>query len=79
MYKGLRPYQQVPFQYSLHIVDKTVTHFLLMLEDKDPRLELLENLKKQVKPKGSIIAYNASFEIGRFKEMALAFLNIVNG
>jgi len=74
MYNGLRPYQQVPFQYSLHIVDKTVIHYsYLCLEDKDPREELLLNLKKQIKPKGSIIAYNAAFEISRLKEMALAF------
>jgi len=74
MYTGLKPYQQVPFQYSLHIIDKTVTHYsYLCLEDKDPREELLKNLKKQIKSKGSIIAYNAAFEIGRLKEMALAF------
>ena len=74
MYNGLKPYQQVPFQYSLHIVDKTTTHYsYLCLQDKDPRLELLENLKKQIKPKGSIIAYYAIFEIGRLRELGKAF------
>ncbi|MFH1073185.1 MAG: DUF2779 domain-containing protein [Nanoarchaeota archaeon] len=73
-FDGLKPYQQVPFQYSLHIDDgKKVLHKEFLAEDGDPRKAFVEALSKDLPVQGSIIAYNSSFEMGRLKELAEAF------
>ena len=60
------PYRQVPFQFSLHIVDspgsKPVHHAFLAEGTADPRPEILARLKRLLGQRGSIIAYSASFE-----------------
>jgi hypothetical protein len=60
------PYQQVPFQFSLHIVSspggKPVHHAFLADGTADPRPEILARLKRRLGQRGSIVAYNASFE-----------------
>jgi hypothetical protein len=68
-----RPYQQIPFQYSLHILDKnkTLKHFeFLADENSDPRNELILSLLDNLTPKGTILAYNKSFEIRVIKSLA---------
>jgi hypothetical protein len=82
--KGTRAFQQVPFQYSLHIVNNEtddISHreFLAETEDfnnhesTDPRLQLIQQLKNDIGPTGSIVSYNAEFEIGVMRAMALDF------
>ncbi len=78
---GTRPYQQVPFQYSLHILeeDGKLTHkeFLANPEDfsngENPLKQMVEQLKKDFGDKGNIVTYNQSFEILRLKELAQRF------
>ena len=80
---GTRPYQQVPFQYSLHILseDGTMEHreFLASAPDfnttnaTDPRQQLIQQLRNDIGPTGSIVAYNASFEISVLNGLAAAF------
>jgi hypothetical protein len=63
---GLRPFNQYPFQFSLHILheDGTLDHFEYLHRDaSDPREPLAKALIDTVDPTGTIIAYNASFEI----------------
>ena len=71
-----RPYMQMTFQYSLHILNSkgklSHTEFLGD-ENKDPRRELAERMLKDLPKKGSIIAYYQSFEITRIKELAVLF------
>jgi hypothetical protein len=66
-YDDLSPYEQVPFQYSLHVVQapgRRAEHYAYLSEGKsDPRPEVLDGLKSQLGRAGSIVAYNASFEI----------------
>lgn len=73
-FDGTRPYQQVPFQYSLHIQNKPggeLTHKeYLHTEDSNPVSSLLENLKKDMEGKGSVIVWYETFEKGRNTEMA---------
>lgn len=72
---GTRPYQQVPFQFSAHIeqADGTVTHEeFLSLDGGDPRRRCAEALL-ELPVDGAVIAYNASFEKGRLRELAEAF------
>lgn len=82
--KGTRPFQQVPFQYSLHIINNSngdISHREFLAESADftnhettdPRFQLIQQLKKDIGPKGSIAAYNAEFEIGVLRMMALDF------
>lgn len=71
LYNNIKPYQQIPFQYSLHVENKHYS--FLSLKNEDPRLELLKSMKKNIGPKGSIIAYYKIFEINRLKELANNF------
>jgi hypothetical protein len=71
-----RPYAQVPFQYSLHILheDGTLEHKeFLGSENSDPRLPLIKQMLNDITPTGSIIAYNQSFEITQIKNLALFY------
>ena len=73
LHDNLRPYQQVPFQFSLHIQDQNnkITHHEFLAEGKeDPRKAFLKALTAVLGNKGSIIVYNQSFEITRLKELA---------
>jgi hypothetical protein len=80
---GTRPFQQVPFQYSLHILEQyggKYIHKEFLAEPKDfneisidPRKKLIEQMKLDFGEIGSIVAYNATFEISRLKELAIAF------
>ena len=68
-----RPYQQIPFQYSLHILhqDGTLEHKeFLGDENSDPRKDLIEHMLEDITATGSIIAYNQSFEMSRIRELA---------
>ena len=54
-----RPYMQIPFQYSLHIVheDGTMEHKeFLGDEHSDPRNELIDRMLEDITPTGSIVA-----------------------
>ncbi len=73
-FDGTRPYQQIPFQYSLMVKDgpkAKVRHSeFLAREFKNPAPDLLAQLKREVGPKGSVIVWFASFEMGCNDEMA---------
>ncbi|MBI2661938.1 DUF2779 domain-containing protein [Candidatus Woesearchaeota archaeon] len=75
LYDGTKPYQQIPFQFSLHVDDgKKMRHFEYLHDSKDdPRKKFLQELKKVLGIEGSIIVFNQSFEIGRLKELAETF------
>ncbi|MCA9935044.1 MAG: DUF2779 domain-containing protein [Anaerolineales bacterium] len=66
-FHGCKPYQQVPFQYSCHIldVDGTLTHVdYLHMDEGDPRRPLTETLLSHIGDTGSLVAYNIPFERG---------------
>lgn len=77
LYTGVKPYQRIPFQYSIHTldaIDGQPGHYDFLAEGaEDPREELLLNLKKQIGETGSIIVYYESFEKGVLKELAETF------
>lgn len=72
------PYMQVPFQYSLHIDygggDESIEHREFLADSQgDPRAVLVESLVRDI-PRGAfILAYNASFEKGVMRKLALTF------
>ncbi len=75
-YIGTRPYQQIPVQYSLHILhaDGTLEHReFLGRSEEDPRRALAERLVKDIPADVCVLAYNKKFECARIKELAEAF------
>jgi hypothetical protein len=71
-----RPYQKIPFQYSLHKQheDGTVEHYEYLADGTcDPRIELLERLENRIDGTGSVVVFNKSFEISVFTKLAEDF------
>ena len=69
-YDGLKPYQAVPFQYSLHIdIGSGMQHKEYLSSGGDPRQEFLESLLTDLPSSGSVVTYNASFEMSRLREL----------
>lgn len=72
-----RPYQQIPFQYSLHWFKKPGgklhhTEYLAQ-PGVDPRKELVAQLLKDIPENACVLAYWKSFEVSRIKEQAELF------
>lgn len=70
-FKNSRPIQQIPFQYSLHIMNSKDDTFEQVVKNHeeylgdgvtDPRIELVNRMIKDLSTKGSIIAYFDGFE-----------------
>lgn len=87
-FDGFSPYQQIPFQYSLHI-QRTPGGELehkeyLYMGTEDPTPGLVDALRRDIDPTGSVIVWNKMFERGRNEEMgkripeAAAFMDSVN-
>lgn len=77
IYDNTRPYQQIPFQYSLHIQESkngesSHTGFL-HTKMGDPRPHLINFLIKDIGPKGSVVVYNKAFESRINNELARDF------
>jgi hypothetical protein len=77
IYDGTRPYQQITFQFSLHVCthdgDDGKHYSYLADGQDDPRPGLLAELRERLEPSGSIVAYNKTFEEERLNESAAAF------
>ena len=77
LFDGLRPYQPVAFQFSLHREDAPggqLIHEGFLAEGRDdPRPEFLRQLKLSVETSGSVVVYNQSFERRILTELAAAF------
>lgn len=73
-----RPYQQIPFQFSLHVQEVKngeLKHFDYIHKEKsDPRVDFIKNLIEFCKNEGSVVVYNQSFEKSRNNELAKDFL-----
>ena len=73
LFGGYSPYQQVVFQYSLHIQrtpDAKLEHVdFIHTDGRDPAEQLSESLKNNIGPVGNIIVWNKTFENTRNKEL----------
>lgn len=68
-----RPYDQIPFQYSLHVETESgeVSHKEYLADaEGDPRSELALRMLADFPNEGSIIAFNIGFERARIRELA---------
>jgi hypothetical protein len=77
LFEGTRPYQNIPFQFSLHVQEThggELKHFSYLAEGRDdPRPGLLASLSKMIGDYGSVIAYNKAFEKGVLEDLGIAF------
>ncbi len=76
IWKGTRPFQNIPFQFSVHRLGRNgaLEHqSFLDLSGKDPSKALAQALIEACPGKGAIFVYNASFEMGRISELAQRF------
>lgn len=77
LYDKTKPYQQIPFQYSVHFKEYQTAELKLFEfladSDGDPRIPFIENLLKDINTRGDILVYNKAFEITRLKEITRDF------
>lgn len=73
-FDGTRPYQQVPFQYSLHVLsspDAELVHKeYLHTDNTHPVPELLKHMQEDFEGRGSVISWSKKYEVARNAEMA---------
>lgn len=76
-YDGVRPFTQIPFQFSLHYIAKEggeLCHREFLAEyGADPRRELAEMLVKYIPRDACVLAYNMAFEKGVISNLASMF------
>ena len=78
---GLSPYEQIPFQFSIHKDDGkgNLEHFEFLAEvGADPRYELALNLIKFIPQDACVLAYNMSFEKRVIRRLAEIYPQISN-
>lgn len=76
IWKGTHPYQQIPFQFSVHRLSRSgkLEHReFLDLSGKDPSRKFAECLIGACGARGPVFVYNAAFEMMRIKELAKRF------
>ena len=76
--KGIKPHQQMAFQYSLHILEEPrgeLKHFEYLLRSKTQPVEgLINAMKSQItSTKGTVFVWNKSFEMKVNAEMAVTY------
>lgn len=65
-FDGLKPYQQLPFQYSVHILDNPDAELrheeFLHRDSANPAESLTKSLMSHIGDEGTVLAWNMSFE-----------------
>jgi predicted RecB family nuclease len=71
---GMRPYDQIPFQWSVHVQRQpgaAPEHFEFLATDRsDPRQTFISELCDVLGDRGSIVVYHQQFESQRLSEIA---------
>jgi len=73
----LRPYQKIPFQYSIHHIEREgedAAHLeFLAEENSDPRRSIADRLVGDIPKRACVLTYNCSFEKGVIQDLAKQF------
>lgn len=73
-FSGMRPYDQIPFQWSVHVQREpgaTPEHFEFLATDRsDPRPSFVSALCDSLGERGSIVVYSQQFESQRLLDLA---------
>lgn len=82
LFDGTKPYQQIPTQYSLHVLkspNSELEHYEYLAEaGTDPRRAVAEHLVIDIPPGVCTLAYNMGFEKGRISELASTFPDLAD-
>lgn len=77
LFDGTKPYQQIPFQYSLHYIEAkggSLQHKEFLAESgENPLRDIAEALCRDIPMDVCVTAYNKAFECTRLKELARMF------
>ncbi len=77
IYDGTRPYQQLVFQYSLHVQNILGSEIIhkeyLAIPKEDPRIGFVDHLIRDCGTTGDIIVYNIGFESGKLSDLIGVF------
>ncbi len=75
LYEGVSPYEQIPFQYSLHYLENGKLYHKEFLGEAgiDPRRSLAEQLIKDIPKDVCTLAYNMSFEKSVIKRLSIMY------
>jgi hypothetical protein len=79
IWAGTRPYQQIPFQFSVHrlAADGSLDHSeFLDISGSDPSGILAERLLEACGTSGPVFAYNAAFESTRIADLGSRFQHL---
>ena len=77
-YSGYHPYQQIVFQYSLHVLhdkDSEPVSFECLIVDGDPSERIAKSLREHIGDRGSVVSWFKTFENARNRELANFFPN----
>jgi hypothetical protein len=76
-YEKTRPYQDLPFQFSLHIQRKPegdLEHLEFLYDGvDDPREAFIQNMLEALPSDGVIVVYHQSYELTKFKDLKRDF------
>ena len=79
---GTSPYQQIPFQYSLHYLESPYGELkhkeFLGVSGEDPRRAIAEQLCRDIPKDVCTLAYNREFECGRIRELAQTYPDLAD-
>jgi hypothetical protein len=88
-FNGFSPYNQIPFQYSLYILESPEAEPKLLeflyVDSDDPSSHFVDSLKEHIGDEGNVIVWRMSFECGRNNEIATRipemkdFIDSLNG
>ena len=79
-YDDVKPYMQIPFQYSLHYIENNKLHHKEFLAKSgiDPRRSLAESLVNDIPFDVCTLAYNMSFEKNVIKNLSELYPDLKN-
>ena len=81
-YVGTKPYEQIPFQYSLHYIENENGELkhreFLGVSGEDPRRAIAEQLCRDIPKNVCVVAYNKGFESSQLKKLAEEFPDLSN-
>jgi len=73
-FSGMRPFDQLPFQWSVHVQrqpEAELEHYEFLATDRnDPRSEFVNSLSAALGDRGSVVVYNQQFESQRLSELS---------
>ena len=72
-YSGYHPYQQIVFQYSLHVLqdrNSEPAHFERLVLDGEPSEQIAKSLREHMGDTGTVISWFKTFENSRNRELA---------